>query len=70
MIQFINNIIDYINSNIHGLAAIFSILFVIFVLLNDRYDLTNEKCECGFKIQIIMKAQHIELDQKKIKKNQ
>jgi hypothetical protein len=49
MIQFINNIIEWVNTNIHGIASITTILFVLFVFLNDKYDLTNEKCECGFK---------------------
>lgn len=47
--QFINNIIQWINENIQMLAAISSIFFVVFVFLNNKFDLTNEKCECEFK---------------------
>jgi hypothetical protein len=49
MIQFINNIIEWINTNIHSISAITTLFFVLFVFLNDKYDFTNEKCECGFK---------------------
>jgi hypothetical protein len=49
MIQIITNIIEWINTKIHSIAAITSLLCFLFLYLNDKYDLTNEKCECKFK---------------------
>lgn len=49
MIQFLNNIIDLISIHIQGIAAITTLIFIFLTIINDKYDFTNEKCECGYK---------------------
>jgi hypothetical protein len=41
--------IQFITDTLPRIAASINLIFIAFIILNDIFDLTNEKCECGFK---------------------